>query len=279
MERYCIGRIEGRWKNFLPPIQGGKYRKITDETQREYGIDNTDSSAASSDDSSRDNSPFDSTGLRNRRREGALPNSKFLSSSVSSIEEDDGMAHLDSVTRERISLDLEKYPALDPTTQDEIVAKYRLLNEHIKAEGLYECNYREYALELCRYSLLFGSMLIFLRWGWYVLSGICMGAFWHQLVFAAHDAGHMGITHDFHTDTVIGMFIADFMGGLSIGWWKRSHNVHHIVTSTSRLPFILWIAVKKTWKECLPESCPLSCCGTSTFQLSEVCQGSGRNIY
>jgi hypothetical protein len=33
-----------------------------------------------------------------------------------------------------------------------------------------------------------------------------------ELVFTAHDAGHMGITHNFHVDTVIGMFIADYLG-------------------------------------------------------------------
>ena len=26
MNRYRIGRIEGRWTNFVPPIQGGKFR-------------------------------------------------------------------------------------------------------------------------------------------------------------------------------------------------------------------------------------------------------------
>jgi delta8-fatty-acid desaturase len=56
--------------------------------------------------------------------------------------------------------------------------------------------------------------------------------FWHQLVFTAHDAGHMGITHDYVTDTIIGIIIADFLGGLSLGWWKRNHNVHHIVTNS-----------------------------------------------
>ena len=54
---------------------------------------------------------------------------------------------------------------------------------------------------------------------------------WHQLVFTAHDAGHMGITHDPIIDTLIGILIADFIGGLSIGWWKKNHNVHHIVTN------------------------------------------------
>ena len=67
--------------------------------------------------------------------------------------------------------------------------------------------------------------------GWWATSAFFLGCFWHQLVFTAHDAGHMGITHNFHVDTVIGMFIADYLGGLSLGWWKRSHNVHHIVTN------------------------------------------------
>ena len=50
-------------------------------------------------------------------------------------------------------------------------------------------------------------------------------------MFTAHDAGHRGITHNFVVDTLIGMFVADFCCGLSIGWWKSSHNVHHLVTN------------------------------------------------
>ena len=51
-------------------------------------------------------------------------------------------------------------------------------------------------------------------------------------MFTAHDAGHRGITKNFVADTLIGMFIADFCCGLSIGWWKSSHNVHHLITNS-----------------------------------------------
>jgi delta8-fatty-acid desaturase len=142
------------------------------------------------------------------------------------------MAHLDSVTRQKITLDLEKYPSLNHSTQSAIVGRYRHLDSQIRAEGLYECNYKSYMIELSRYSLLFTGMLLFLHWGWYTVSALCMGVFWHQISFAAHDAGHIGITHDFQTDSVIGIFLADFMGGLSLGWWKKSHNIHHIVTNS-----------------------------------------------
>jgi delta8-fatty-acid desaturase len=50
-------------------------------------------------------------------------------------------------------------------------------------------------------------------------------------MFTAHDSGHRGITGNFVCDTLIGAFVADFCCGLSIGWWKSSHNVHHLITN------------------------------------------------
>ncbi|OTA95964.1 hypothetical protein M434DRAFT_393260 [Hypoxylon sp. CO27-5] len=236
MNRYRIGRIEGRWVNFIPPIQGGKFRPLSDDEDAEddaEGCDQT-STETSSNPSSRDVSPvFDNPepAIRKRHTAGGPPKPSSTSS-VSSVEaDDDGMSYLDTITKEKTTLDVEKYPSLDFATQDAIVAKYRDLDQRIKAEGLYKCNYGAYAIEVTRYSILFGLAFLFLHWGWYVSSAICLGAFWHQLVFTAHDAGHMGITHGFHTDTVIGIIIADFLGGLSLGWWKRNHNVHHIVTN------------------------------------------------
>ena len=243
MDKYRIGRIEGRWKNFIPPIQGGRFRPASetaiDDAAHEVLPEVDSRLAASSNGSSRSASPvFDapdaSVGLHSRPGRGPAPRTGSVSS-ISSVEEEepfDGMSYLDSETRKEIRLDLEKYPSLDDSTQDTIVQKYRLLNERIKAEGLYDCNYGAYAIEVCRYSIFVALMFYFLHLGWYAVSGFFLGAFWHQLVFTAHDAGHMGITHDFQIDSVIGMIIANFLGGLSIGWWKRNHNVHHIVTNS-----------------------------------------------
>lgn len=235
MSRYRIGSIRDRWENFIPPIQGGRFRTLSD--YKDAGLDDVDaaSSSASSGSTSICDSSDDGRGhsaMRRKCRSKANGSSSSSISSVSSTQGYDGMAHLDSVTRQKLDLDLEIYPALDDATQDAIVARYRRLHGRMRAEGLYDCNYRAYAVEACRYSMLFASMLMFLRWGWYIPSAVCMGAFWHQMSFAAHDAGHIGITHDFHTDSVIGILIADFLGGLSLGWWKKSHNIHHIVTNS-----------------------------------------------
>ncbi|KAI6377136.1 hypothetical protein MCOR25_002633 [Pyricularia grisea] len=232
MNRYRIGRIEGHWKNFVPPIQGGHFRPLASPESPPDSPLLESTTDISSDSDSRPPSPvFDSAGLKYRSQ-----NSAPSVTSVSSVDEPedlpDGIAFLDSLTKKEIHLDKATYPSLDEVTQRDIVQKYRDLNARIKAEGLYDCNYGAYFYEVRRYCVLFGLMALTLHWGWYITSAVFMGMFWHQLLFTAHDAGHVGITHNFHVDTVIGIFIGDFLGGLSLGWWKHMHNVHHIVTNS-----------------------------------------------
>ena len=241
MDKFQIGRIEGRWDNFIPPVQGGKFRS-SDEEMAENMLQEEDDQSTSSPESSVDEDIFDESDEQRLRRRGAKNTSSASratsATSLSSNELldqkpiDPGLAAMDARTQKELDFDLAKYPPLDPTTQDTIIQKYRLLNDRIQAAGLYQCNYTAYAIELIRYTLLFTLFLTFLHFGYYTLSAISLGCFWHQLVFTAHDAGHMGITHLYHVDTVIGIVIADFFGGLSEGWWKRNHNVHHIVTNS-----------------------------------------------
>ncbi|KAL9010520.1 MAG: hypothetical protein Q9173_004552 [Seirophora scorigena] len=243
MASFQIGRVEGRWKNFLPPIQGGRFRPYTIDTELlavsdHWGGSNQDSDSETTsapgtpifDAAERSNLTRSARGGRQLRESSSVSSM----SSMSSLEQKSTpkLSHMDARTQEEIELDLTKYPPLDPTTQDDIVRRYRQLGQFIHAEGLYQCHYTDYMIEVCRYALLFSLCLMFLRLGWYSLSGLFLGLFWHQLVFTAHDAGHMGITHNFVYDTVIGVVIADFLGGLSLGWWKRNHNVHHIVTNS-----------------------------------------------
>ncbi|KAI9868401.1 MAG: hypothetical protein M1813_005844 [Trichoglossum hirsutum] len=240
MEAYQIGQVEGLWENFLPPIQGGHFRPYLEDDEKAQNDDES-FDLSSSQNSSRSSTPsldgliplIRRRGPRNAAESPSLSSiSSLSSSSVAEYKAETIPSYIDAWTKREIDLDLSAYPPLDPVTQDEIVQKYRLLHDRIKAEGLYKCHYVSYLTELCRYILLFSLCLLFLRWRWYGTSGMFLGLFWHQLVFTAHDAGHMGITHDFTMDTIIGIIIADFWGGLSLGWWKKSHNVHHIVTNS-----------------------------------------------
>jgi sphingolipid 8-(E)-desaturase len=128
--------------------------------------------------------------------------------------------------------EFDEFPPLTLHAQHQITLKYRELDERLWKEGYYECHYSRYIPEICRYILLAVLSFIALRCQWFCTSALFLGLLWHQLVFSAHDAGHNGITHDPFIDTLIGIGIADFIGGLSIGWWKKNHNVHHIVTNS-----------------------------------------------
>jgi delta8-fatty-acid desaturase len=230
MTRYQIGTIEGRWKNFVPPIQGGHFRK----NELASGEDPAASGESSGSESSGTASPIfdaDETGTRKQRCLEDAGSITSMFSETSSTGPCD-LAFLDSQTKQEIELDLAKYPSLELGVQENIIEKYRALNQRILTEGLYVCNYTAYAWEAARWTFLFSTMLFFLRIRWYCTSGAFLGMFWSQLVFAAHDAGHIAITHNFTIDTLIGMIIAAPIGGLSLGWWKRTHNVHHIVTNS-----------------------------------------------
>ncbi|KAF2088429.1 fatty acid/sphingolipid desaturase [Saccharata proteae CBS 121410] len=234
MNAFQIGRIDGRWTNFVPPIQGGRFRSTAELQTLETDAPCSDSEADSSHEGSVETSPLfePADGIRRRKNDSSASSATSVSSvDIEDVSEKPKMSTLDVRTREEIDLDLAKYPPLEPEVQDEIVRKYRALDQRIRAEGLYQCRYSSYFIELARYSTLFALFVTFFRMGWYGTSGFFLGCFWHQLVFTAHDAGHMGITHNFTIDTIIGVIVADYLGGLSLGWWKRNHNVHHIVTN------------------------------------------------
>ncbi|KAH8895391.1 fatty acid/sphingolipid desaturase [Thozetella sp. PMI_491] len=236
MTRYQIGCIAGSWRNFTPPIQGGYFRSLvagepedSNDKPRHVGLK-----------TGSNKNHTESIDIR-ERRELEVPKSPLAAQEAIL----DGPRFLDTQTKEELELTLEKYPAVNDDTQRQITEKYRELHRQIEAEGLYVCNYLAYAWEAGRCSFLLGLSILLLNLKCYWTSAIFMGVFWSQLVFAAHDAGHMGITHNYTVDTLIAMIIAAPIGGLSMGWWKRSHNVHHIVTNApehdpdnQHLPFL-----------------------------------------
>lgn len=227
----------------MPPIQGGKFRtqeeldKLSEEEYNESCSSEHDTlSNTSSAEQSPVFEPADQAGSAVRKRNAAIPRAASPSS-VSSVDIDDlppvsKMSVMDARTQREIDFDKAKYPSLDPQTQENIVLKYRELQKRIEAEGLYRCPYSSYGIECIRYGAAFALFIFLLRSGWYITSAFPLGFLWHQLAFTVHDAGHMGITHNFHVDTTIAMLIANYLGGLSAGWWKYNHNVHHLVTNS-----------------------------------------------
>lgn len=257
MNKYRIGRIAGPWVNFTPPIRGGIYRDNTEPAQ--YKSEDEDGDDAGSYWSSCQESLNSSTTSLDSITNGDLSHSAIISSRLikgldqysayAVPDRDTEGGHISSnaqgndhqglspkqytsyAVQKAIDDDVRDNPSLDAETQRAITLKYQILHQRVKAEGFYDCHYIEYGKEIMRYTILFSLFITFLRAEWYLTSACFLGLFWHQIMFTAHDAGHRGITHNFVADTMIGIFIADFCCGLSIGWWKSSHNVHHLVTN------------------------------------------------
>ena len=112
-----------------------------------------------------------------------------------------------------------------PTTlslkrQSQHSAAYKQLHKRIVDAGLYQTRYISgYGPEVARYVLFALSSFLLYRNQWFFLSAVSLGALWHQLVFFCHDLGHVGFTHNWKKDRLIAIFLADLIGGVSIGWW------------------------------------------------------------
>lgn len=119
--------------------------------------------------------------------------------------------------------------SINPKISAQHSAAYKALHKRIVDAGLYQCRYLTgYGPEIARYILLAVFSAIAYQHKWYITSAVLLGLFWHQLTFAAHDLGHVGVTHDWTKDRLLAIFIADLCGGLSIGWWVDVSNVFNV---------------------------------------------------
>ncbi|KAI4090575.1 MAG: hypothetical protein LQ344_004622 [Seirophora lacunosa] len=231
MNRYRIGRVSAPWVNFTPPIRGGKFSPSTSDgppsTPKSLSIHAHASSRPSSvEEPTPEAKTFSSPPPPSPNE---IPAGGADASQLPSKGPDNAR-----IVKQALKDDMENYPSLDTETQQHIVQKYRDLHEEVKVGGYYDCRYQEYAKESWMVHDFSSASRAVLGMAYDSATNARddeADAVQHQIMFTAHDAGHQGITHNFVIDTLIGMFIADFCCGLSMGWWKSSHNVHHLVTN------------------------------------------------
>ncbi|KAK3321297.1 fatty acid desaturase [Cercophora scortea] len=257
MKAFRIGRKPaGVWTNSTPPIRGGiyeKYEALPGAQSDELSVSDTEESTIAdsigrvtdrssptttiSECSSEPECPETdnekevdvAAGLGLNKVASEKPEAVLTARSQALLS---AARYTDWALQQEIDGDVVDYPSLDVDVQQDIVRKYRILHQKVKDGGHYDCRYLEYGKEMVRYSTLFMLFVVFCRYEWYMTSAVFLGMFWHQIMFSAHDAGHLAITNNFVIDTLIGTIVADLLCGLSIGWWKSSHNVHHLITNS-----------------------------------------------
>ncbi|KAF7361159.1 Delta 8-sphingoloid desaturase protein [Mycena sanguinolenta] len=109
-------------------------------------------------------------------------------------------------------------------------AAYKVLHKRIRDSGLYNTRYLAgYGPDALRYALLASLSFYAYHRAWFLTSAAFLGLLWQQLAFLAHDLGHVSVTHNWTIDRILGIVVADCIGGVSISWWVDDHNVHHLV--------------------------------------------------
>lgn len=116
------------------------------------------------------------------------------------------------------------------------VADFRAVRQELLRRGLFQTRWQFYAKMGTWYAVLFVSSL-YLTLGCASLAShmggaLLMGLFWQQLAGLGHDLGHSGVTHRFDRDYFFGVSVGNALMGVSTGWWKRSHNTHHVVCNS-----------------------------------------------
>lgn len=235
--RWKIGKIDHKWENFLPPIQGGNFVAIEERTGNEasnliyqWRVEDT-SDQFENIEKSKHMCGEPDVKIYPRIPQGVVPSLNLHEAFEKEIVTDPAIL-VKNYDNDLVRRDLEMLPSLDPKTQEWLSEEYNLMHKDIIQAGLYQCDYFRYLKEFLRIASLFGlSYYLLYHRDLKFWSAIAMGAAWQQLVFIAHDAGHIAITHNYQIDNIIGMVIASWIGGLSLGWWKRNHNVHHLITN------------------------------------------------
>ncbi|KAG6856655.1 hypothetical protein H0H87_002245, partial [Tephrocybe sp. NHM501043] len=224
--RYAIGRVALPWRPLVPPVMSGWVRTankwhceaLPQRSSRDTILlvtKHTDSSAA----------PTRADLVTKHTDSPAAPTHADLEPPL--------VTNHPHCSAAPTRADLEPPPSsLDLAQQARHSAAYKALHSRIIDAGLYNTPYLSgYGPELLRYTALAALSALAYHHSWFLTSALFLGLTWHQLVFTAHDLGHMGVTHHWVIDRVLSILIADYIGGLSIGWWVQNHNIHHIVTN------------------------------------------------
>ncbi|WP_457030213.1 fatty acid desaturase family protein [Kitasatospora sp. P5_F3] len=110
-------------------------------------------------------------------------------------------------------------------------ATFSELLKRVKAEGLLDFDPRYYVRRLVlNTAMILGGLVAFFELGdswWQLLVAAWMGLCGAQSSFMWHDAGHKSMFRSKKAASIVGYFHANFVNGVSYGWWVNHHNRHH----------------------------------------------------
>eukprot|EP00941_MAST-03F_sp_MAST-3F-sp1_P006403 g6403.t1 len=120
--------------------------------------------------------------------------------------------------------------------ESEFAKEHRAIRQTLLRKGLFETKPSYYVMLACWLTLLLASSVyctvVCEGYTSSMIGALLLGFFWQQSAFVGHDLGHNSISHKRDIDLWIGLCLLNTSGGIGLNWWKRSHNVHHVVCNS-----------------------------------------------
>ena len=106
---------------------------------------------------------------------------------------------------------------------------FRRLDRELVELGLYEPQPIRY---VPRGAALAALLLFSARSSSWLASALSFALFLQQCAFIGHDAGHNSVMRTRRGNALLGVFVGNACTGISMAWWKSTHNVHHAMTNS-----------------------------------------------
>ncbi|OAY26867.1 acyl-lipid (9-3)-desaturase [Manihot esculenta] len=125
---------------------------------------------------------------------------------------------------------------LEDYSVSEVSKDYRKLVAEFSKMGLFEKKGHITFISLCFMAML----LVLIFYGifcsnstWvHLLCAAFTGCLWIQSGWLGHDSGHYQIMTSRGFNRAVQIITGNCVAGISIGWWKRNHNAHHIACNS-----------------------------------------------
>ncbi|CAL9749495.1 unnamed protein product [Musa acuminata subsp. burmannicoides] len=125
---------------------------------------------------------------------------------------------------------------LDGYCVTDVSRDYRRLVAEFSKSGLFDEKGRVALLTICFMLFLLvtavSGVLLSESALVHALCGGMTGFLWIQSGWIGHDSGHYRIVRNPRLNRVAQIISGNCLTGLSIGWWKRNHNAHHIACNS-----------------------------------------------
>lgn len=80
---------------------------------------------------------------------------------------------------------------------------------------------------ICIYSVLFSKSILA-----HIFGGCCLGLAWIQVAYLGHDSGHYVMMSNKKYNKIAQILAGNCLTGISIAWWKWTHNAHHMACNS-----------------------------------------------